>query len=667
MKQMKMIYACLIALTSTAVFGNSSCQFEKASPYFSIRSQSVDSARDLVGLANDLHIHRYDMCDMYGNFAVTAEYAKSFNSKNIARCLFGDGLSTTGDCNGPTIKISGSHVQDRGVRDWLADYFGLPTDFQSTLTFSPSVKTFLVDFDLFLGLDECMEGMYLRIHAPFVHTQWSLGYCEDVLKAGVNSYDAGYFANAVDRSKLLNSFQDYVSCGKVPELNCGVFYEPLRFSKWAVSDCRDSLKANRLSEIQVVLGSDWWQCEDYHFGFNIRGSIPTGTRPRGEYLFEPVVGNGHHFELGGGLTGHYTFYRDCECDRSAGVWFDLNVTHLFSTRQCRNFDLCQSPNSRYMLAERLGKPVENDLEGNPDVATVSQQGDNPTVFPPMDGYTLADYQFKKIFTPVANLTQSRVKVSVPIQVDLSVLFNYSCSCYSFDFGYNLWTRSCEKIKFDCACPSPLEGHAWALKGDAHVFGYQAQCINQVTEIGEKVALSATQHSANIYAGTNRPCGEALDTKQQQRNPGVDNTEFAYSVVGNFRLPLISSNTLMDLSNDPNCYNVFSNGNETGIQTRTSIQPIFLSTADIDCDGARTKGTSHKIFGHVSYTWGETECGYLPYIGVGAKAEFAQRNDDCCDGAKTCFTTATCDPCDSSCRRCAISEWGVWIKGGVSFD
>jgi len=426
-----------------------------------------------------------------------------------------------------------------------------------------------------------------------------------------------------------------------------------------------------LSEIQLVLGNDWWRCEDYHFGLNLRMSIPTGTRPHGKYLFEPVVGNGHHWEIGAGLTGHYTFWQSCDSSQSTSLWIDLNVTHLFNARQCRNFDLCQSPNSRYMLAQRIGQPVEDCLQGNLDPAIKNAL---EQLIIPANDYTLSNYQFKNLYTPVANLTQSRIKVSAPIQIDFSALLNFNCGCYNVDLGYNLWYRGCEKIKFDYSSTSPLETHAWALKGDAHVFSYQLidpssglECDDNPITIGETVALAATQHSANIYAGTNRPCDTTLNVRLQSRNPGIDNAQFAYTtddpdVCDDTQQPLLSS------SAPNNCDEVISNenDNETGIQTRTSIQPKFLSTADVDCAGASTKGLSHKIFAHVSRTWAETECGHIPYLGVGAKIEVAVHNS-CCQGPKTCFTTAECNPCASSCRKCALSEWGIWVKGGISFD
>ena len=545
---------------------------------------------------------------------------------------------------------------------WLADYFGLPSDFQSTIRLAPSIKNVIVDFSFYWGLDNCYEGMYFRVHAPLVHAQWKLDYCEDVINEGIQDYNAGYFApNIVPRQNLLRSFEEYISEGKVPTLNSGVFFESLRFSKWAVSDCNRQLKTTRLSDIQLVLGWNYRQCEDYHLGINARASIPTGTRPKGEFLFEPVIGNGHHWEFGAGLTSHYTFWNDCECDQSLGAYVDLNVTHLFKTRQCRNFDLCNSPSSRYMLAERLGKPVES-LAGSTLPITNGNVAE--------ENLTSATEEFKSIFTPVANLTQSRVKVSAGIQLDLTTMLSYESGCYNFDFGYNLWYRGCEKISRDCSCPSPLENQQWGLKGDAQVFGFPLAtgCTDNEGQLQFTIEaaepLSATESKANIFAGTNRPCEEPFNDPTQRRNPNVDNAQFAYQT--DETIALLSS---------PNQSFATTCDEIRGDQTKTSIQPKFILPTDVDCSAARTKGLTHKIFGNYSYAWNETECGWIPYCGIGAKAEFSARGDtvsnscdEICINEETCFTTPTCETsCKNSCRQCALSEWGIWIKGGAAFN
>ncbi len=121
------------------------CSIIQAVPYYSIRSQSEDTARELVGWAHEIDRYQADCCDNYWTFASTFEYTRSFRSEQIARCIFDNECLESYEC--PTIKISGSRVENRGNKDWLADYFGLPVDFESTITFNPRIENYLVDFN----------------------------------------------------------------------------------------------------------------------------------------------------------------------------------------------------------------------------------------------------------------------------------------------------------------------------------------------------------------------------------------------------------------------------------------------------------------------------------------------------------------------------------------
>ena len=70
------------------------------------------------------------------------------------------------------------------------------------------------------------------------------------------------------------------------------------------------------------------------------GAAPTGKRPKAEYLFEPMVGNGGHWEVGAAFTSHMLFWSSESGESHAGGYLDVNVTHLLKAHQKRCFDLC---------------------------------------------------------------------------------------------------------------------------------------------------------------------------------------------------------------------------------------------------------------------------------------------------------------------------------------
>src|SRR5690349_12744081 len=107
---------------------------------FVIRSQGANALRrDIQSFGKDI---RYDAEDMYGNFSLTTEYTRSSQASHIARSLFGDSL-----CGGRYLKIQGSRVANRDENALLADYFYLPTDFNSLVQVRPEIQNFVADLN----------------------------------------------------------------------------------------------------------------------------------------------------------------------------------------------------------------------------------------------------------------------------------------------------------------------------------------------------------------------------------------------------------------------------------------------------------------------------------------------------------------------------------------
>lgn len=172
-----------------------SCSVSLALPtYFSIRSQGENGVRGLVGAGWNTYINLADQEDNYGNIAIVPEYTRSFRPYQIAECLFGNrcgDLSCDDKCY--RINISGTQVENRKTSDLLADYFGLPTDYKSYVTFEPRIENFLVDFYLYFGLDRWCKGAYFKVHAPVVYSRWDLNMCEHIENPGKNNHWPGYF------------------------------------------------------------------------------------------------------------------------------------------------------------------------------------------------------------------------------------------------------------------------------------------------------------------------------------------------------------------------------------------------------------------------------------------------------------------------------------------
>lgn len=394
--------------------------------FFSPRSQSVNAVRYQVGWHP--YIHRYEHDSFYATCAITPEFNKSFHPDHIAQALFGT------DCIG----ISGSQAAVRGPNDILADYFGLSPEFQSSALLKPEIKNFITTFSIYFGFDGWIPGLYFIAHAPAVWTKWNFQMEETVLTGTNALYPARYmdtgpvtppyrsFTEALKGNKTFGQMTQLPTAGKV----CG------------------AQSKGGLSDLLLILGYDIISRPGGYAGFNIRAAAPTGNRPTSEFFFEPLIGNGKHWEFGIGFAGRVLLWEK-DGEQELSLFADLNFTHLFKARQCRSFDLC--PNgfgSRYILLKQF--------DGNGD--------------------------YTNTLVPAINVTTLSCDVRVDLQFEFLLMFGYTYKGLAADIGYNGWIRSKERISLNDCIPDRTYG----LKGIQNV----ATPLNNSSPITQS---SATLH------------------------------------------------------------------------------------------------------------------------------------------------------------------------------
>jgi hypothetical protein len=586
--------------------------------FISPRSQGFNTPRVVSGWDWVTHCPTADRT--YSTYGIAAEVTSSFRPERINQCLFGQDIVRRGKNDTEWkdfIVVSGSQTSNRSPqKDWFADYFGLPTDFSSMVRFRPRVNNVIVEAQSFFGFNGIKKGLYAELFLPIVYTNWDLNIREIVTAPGVNNYVPGYFnATGVSRNNLLPNFSSYIGGYAIPTIS-GITFHPLTHGKMSLC----SQRATHCAELRANLGYDHFMHDKHHVGIKAQLAIPFGNRPHAQYLFEPIVGNQHHYELGLGFTAHALVWQQEATDEKVDFFVDIVVNHLFSAHQRRSFDLKCTPNSRYMLAEKMTTTITNNLTGNGQSASA---------------------QFANEITSIVNLTTYDVNVSVNAQADVSLHCSYTKKRNYWTFGYNAWKRGCESIKIKNN--NLLSDNLWAIKGDAQLYGFVAvQPLPTDLPVGTPVALSAMENAATINYGTNLPkqgvstdpIQKALQIQTAQRNPNITNPQLAFA--GNTQY-LVATTTDTTLAN----------------QINTSIQPTFITFNDIDRNSAATSGFSHKIFTHLNHkiaTYGRADA----YIGLGSEIEFGRQA-----GPPPAIG-------DDTCINCALSCWGIWLKGGVSW-
>lgn len=555
--------------------------------FFSPRSQSVNAVRELVGWQQQ--IHKPDMNYCYGVVSGTLEYTRSFRSGRIAQFLFGN----------KKLFFSGSQVSSRSEGDILADYFGLPFCFKSCVCVEPRISNVVCDLNWYQGFDACLSGLYLRVHLPIVHTKWDLHFKENVLQ-GVDDacnesafYPAGYMGpSKIARGAMHKNVREAFEGKKIVGDR-----EPLTFGRLFG---RQTM--TRIAELHVVFGYNCWSNESYHVGLNVRFALPTGNRPKSEFLFESIVGNGHHWEFGAGLTSHVVVW-DFENKKSKlALYLDANVTHLFNDTQNRSYDLKNNgKGSRYMLLQEFATGSTN-----------LQLGANGPAAP---------NQYTGRLLPAVNATTLATDIRIAVQGDIVLKLAYQrANGFEFDVGYNFYGRSKEKTD----CRAKLPDNRYAIKGDAQLYGFDSVSVGE-----PPIRLNVSQSKATVRKAQGD--GNFVNPNAF-RNTNADTPTGAFDGAGN-------------AVNQVNATDAASLPGVAQAQVNTSRSAILLTDNDInECSALLPRAISHKLFFHVGHIWQEKE-NIVPSLGAGFSAEWA------CSCVK-----------DNS----AYAQWGLWVKGGLSY-
>lgn len=543
----KIIYAVVGVLFFTVL--DNHCFGQKT--IFGIRSQGMDAALQLAGWQQN--IYKYDQNSNYGTFAVAAKYSRSFRSDQIADFLF----------DAEQIHISGSRAERR-PGDILADYFGLPADFSSTVSFSPHITNTMVDFDWFQAFDAYLPGLFIIIHLPVVHTKWDLYMCERGINPGTAFYPAGYMSTTnIAAIDLPQSFTQAMRGNTI----FGDMDQPLQYGKIFGRQTR-----TRIAELQATLGWNYNQ-PWYHAGLSLRVGAPTGNATKAEFLFEDIVGNRHHWDFGVGISGHINVWENKDEGRRLALYLDSYISHLFTSQQKRSFDFIKNGNgSRYILLEQIESPSENLL---------------------INGAVPKNQYIGNLVNAI-NYTTFDTDISIGMQADIVFKLAYQRDGFEFDLGYNFWANSKEKLH----CREKFIENRFALKGDAQVYGF--------TATDTAVAVNATQSMATLLAGQ-----------------GNGNGNFANFNADN-QPALASTITPAAILNQLNAADAAALG-ITQVQIHGSSPAVFVTDNDINVEsGLLPRALSHKIFGYAGCIWDNRD-DLDPYLGVGASGEFANTN------------------------------------------
>lgn len=280
-----------------------------------------------------------------GALQVVPFYSKSLNEPGIAKFFlpFNKTSIVAGEF--------GSQAVDDNTVDIMANYFGVltqPVDqvyngildtagltFQSLIRFKPVQTVGGLGFSYKQKISDFCDpekGWFVHISTPIMKVMNDLGYSESIINEGGGEVPEGYVGTVGDALRGQTVFGDQ------------------QFNHAKISDC--GLAKWGLGDIEFGVGYETVYCDDFYLMWAGGAVIPTGNKPKGEYIFEPIVGNNGHFGLM--LYGEYCYELWTNPCKSKSIWFHANgfSQYLFGNRQERSFDMLDKQWSRYMWVYR---------------------------------------------------------------------------------------------------------------------------------------------------------------------------------------------------------------------------------------------------------------------------------------------------------------------------
>lgn len=517
------------------------------------RSQGANTAREMMEW--NPFMYKYNVDQDYTHLQLAVEYTRSFRPCRIAQSLF------CTDC----LTFSGSQVPDRqNGTDVIADYFGLAPDFRGTLKIRPRIENYILDFEIFAGFDEWCPGAFLRLHIPVTHTRWNLGLDECFPCDNLTTVTAQRFSQGqIPQCYMSTSTTAVTPAFDLHEALSGRFLfgdmkTPWRFGKFDFSPRNKTLMA----DVDIMIGQSFWCSPSFVNAFYLKAVVPTGNRPKSKFVFEPIVGNGKFWELGGGISGHWIWLGNpCASYYTVGFYWEGNVTHLFSTHQKRSFDFINNGLlSRYLLLKEFEK----------------------------DGITYAGNMINAI-----NFATRNCNVRINAQGEFSIALCVRNDSWVGNIGYNIWGKTKETVCIATHCPCELDRRKFGIKGTEGVCALE-YTINSGTfgSFVESLPINSTQSNTTMFTpGT-------VDNPQlvQPTVPGdIVVTALSRQVIGS---PIFGNDVIL---------------------AQNSERPVILTCEDLDPNSAALcSALTHKFFAHFSYIWFDT-C-WEPNIGIGAEIE-----------------------------------------------
>lgn len=334
-----------------------------------------------------LYEKRYQERDINTHFQLTPFFQQTMNRDEAGRYFaVGNGTNTVvvGNLAGtPATDVSG---------DAFAAVAG--KRYQGTMVLNPDQSMWGIRLDFLQAFKSPVDGLFFKITAPFVTVANHMNMTVTNGQAVSLYTDGPAF-----------TLQDYFA-GKTA-LNVSTRQDLLR-SPLTQAKIFSRRSATGFADLDLMLGYRCHQSDKRRVALNAAVTVPTGNRAHGEFMFEPIYGNGKHAGLGCGVDAGLQLWQD----KQGEVWCDVGLAYkyLFEGTEARTVGVKGKSYGQYYLASYTHSNV------------------NP-----------------QSFFPVANLLTQDLRVKPGSQLEAIANLSFKCRFLIADIGYNLYWKDQESL------------------------------------------------------------------------------------------------------------------------------------------------------------------------------------------------------------------------------
>lgn len=406
------------------------------------------------------HVYRKSVLGnkVHSKIEVTPFYQASLNKKDIGKYFgIGNGKNSflvTDKISLVTYEVNGDLL--------IHNYTHTDSKPSGTISFDPKQEIFGARMDYFQDL---FKGIFFKASLPIVQVKNDMGMkVADSVKV-------------TPATGTACSLEDFFKGGiNVSDVTSTDMQSPLTHAK-----IDGSRTATGVADIDLALGYKLFQSDKNHVYLNVGVTVPTGKESSGEYLFEPLYGNGHHFGLGGQFDAGIEIWHGKKA--SARVLLGVNYRYLFEDTENRTIGVTKSGEidvlNHYYLVAKKGQAAATAL------------------------------------IPAANVLTQGLKVKPGSMFDTMFALSFKCSGFVLDLGYNLFYKDKESVSLKNAWADDTYAFADSSFDTKNQFvvGTTGHALVKSTYINTAVldldvATNPSQLSHKVFGGLGYNCNIA---------------------------------------------------------------------------------------------------------------------------------------------------------------